>query len=243
MKKALTFVVTFLLIFPSSSILAKSDLGITAQDVLAIYEGVTLEELQQQIADAAEALGTSEEEITKQIYAELRQQQLLTQLEEAQFGTQSDGKGNGKYTLGSSSKGNLFYETASTIGISHGHIGMYYSTATLIESVPSAGVRSLSRTNKKVDNGARIQSVKSSYATSTQKTNAANWAYGRRGESYSYNFATNRQTSCVGAKNCSKLVWCAFKDKAGIDLDHNKGLGVYPKDIRDSSMVQTLKTY
>lgn len=61
--------------------------------------------------------------------------------------------------------------------------------------------------------------------------------------SYSYNFATNRTTSCIGDKNCSKLVWCAFKEKAKIDIDKDGGLGVYPVDIRDSPMFLTLKSY
>ncbi len=44
-------------------------------------------------------------------------------------------------------------------------------------------------------------------------------------------------------KNCSKLLWSAFKLKAGIDMDKDKGLGVYPRDIRDSNYTKTIKTF
>lgn len=43
-------------------------------------------------------------------------------------------------------------------------------------------------------------------------------------------------------KNCSKLVWSAYILKADIDIDKDKGAGVYPKDIRDSNYTHTYKT-
>lgn len=39
--------------------------------------------------------------------------------------------------------------------------------------------------------------------------------------------------------NCSQLVWVAYMEAAGIDLDSNGGPGVYPYDIRDSSYTVT----
>ncbi|WP_269775391.1 hypothetical protein [Bacillus siamensis] len=72
------------------------------------------------------------------------------------------------------------------------------------------------------------------------------WGYSRVGkDGYSYNFATNRKSSHYGDKNCSKLLWSAFKLKAGIDMDKDKdkGLGVYPRDIRDSNYTKTIKTF
>lgn len=249
MKKWFVFVFILLLAVPAQSFAAVSD--VTTKDILAIYDEVTEAELLQQISETAAKLNISEEEVTKQIYEELSYQAKLSKLEESatlskksgDFTTMSTDKGNGTYTLGSSSKGDIFYETASTAGIQHGHVGIYYSSSTLVESLPSTGVRSLARTNKLVDPGARIQAVYSNYASSTQKSNAANWAYGRIGENYSYNFFNNRSTSCIGDKNCSKLVWCAYLQTVGIDLDGNGGLGVYPKDIRDSSLVYTITYY
>ncbi|WP_211271156.1 hypothetical protein [Brochothrix thermosphacta] len=73
-------------------------------------------------------------------------------------------------------------------------------------------------------------------------TAAANWANSQVGEKYSKNFATNRKTGKYGAKNCSKLVWSAYILKADIDIDKDKGAGVYPKDIRDSNYTHTYKT-
>lgn len=110
---------------------------------------------------------------------------------------------------------------------------MYYNTETVVESVPKVGVRKLNYKNRLVDKGnAQVKSVN----TTTAKRNAAaDWAYSRVGkDDYTYNFATNRKTDHYGAKNCAKLVWSAYKLKADLDLDKDKGNGVYPRDIRDS---------
>ncbi|MFF0884939.1 hypothetical protein ACFYUI_21870, partial [Bacillus velezensis] len=39
-----------------------------------------------------------------------------------------------------------------------------------------------------------------------------------------------------------KLLWSAFLLKAGIDIDSNGGLGVYPRDITSSSYTTTILT-
>jgi hypothetical protein len=50
------------------------------------------------------------------------------------------------------------------------------------------------------------------------------------------------KTGHVGAKNCSKLVWSAYLLKSGLDIDSDKGAGVYPRDIRNSSYTVSYKT-
>ncbi len=57
-------------------------------------------------------------------------------------------------------------------------------------------------------------------------------------------FYTYRLLEKCGEKNCSKLVWSAYMVKAGVDIDRNKGLGVYPNDIlyyRYSRVYKTLQ--
>ncbi|GIQ69442.1 hypothetical protein DUZ99_03415 [Xylanibacillus composti] len=91
-----------------------------------------------------------------------------------------------------------------------------------------------------VESDSRLMKVKKTSLSQDQQ--AALWAESKIGSSYNNNFAINR--SCGGSSfNCSQLVWCAFMDTIGLDLDGNGGLGVYPKDIRDSREVLTLKTY
>ena len=72
---------------------------------------------------------------------------------------------------------------------------------------------------------------------------AAYWANSRLGkDKYSANFATNRKTGHTGAKNCSKLVWSAYLLKSGLDIDSDKGAGVYPRNIRNSGYTVSYKT-
>lgn len=109
---------------------------------------------------------------------------------------------------------------------------MYYTSTTIIESVPSSGVRTISTTARKVDSSGAV--VKSVTPSTENLDKAANWAYSQLGESYSYNFATNRMTSHTGAKNCAKLIWSDYQIYGNTDLDNDGGFGVYPRDIRDA---------
>jgi uncharacterized protein YycO len=85
--------------------------------------------------------------------------------------------------------------------------------------------------------------VKSVNTSDKKREAAADWANSRVGkDGYSNNFATNRLTGHYGNKNYSKLVWSSFILKAALDVDKDKGAGVYPQDIRDSSLTKTVKT-
>jgi len=83
--------------------------------------------------------------------------------------------------------------------------------------------------------------VKSVSTTSAVKRDATNWAYSQIGQSYSLNFMNNRNTGHTGAKNCSKLIWSAYLLNGGLDLDVNKGFGVYPRDIRDAKQTRFIR--
>ncbi|WP_286163778.1 YiiX/YebB-like N1pC/P60 family cysteine hydrolase [Bacillus sp. AFS088145] len=146
---------------------------------------------------------------------------------------QARGGGGDTVPVGTGVKGQIYYTASETAYLNHGHVGMYYNAETVVESVPKKGVRTLDYENRKVDKGdAQVRSVN----TTTAKRNAAaDWARSRVGkDDYSYNFATNRKTDHTGDKNCAKLVWSAYKLKSGLDLDIDKGSGVYPRDIRDA---------
>ncbi len=41
--------------------------------------------------------------------------------------------------------------------------------------------------------------------------------------------------------NCSQLVWLAYREATGIDLDANGGLGVYPTDLTNSALTSTYR--
>lgn len=239
MKKMLFVLLLLTLAVPTSISALGQDEGALLDRVLGVYPDVTKEQLLTEIDSASRVTKQPREAILNQMYTELR-----TKMVEPQMSIASSGdKGNGAYQLASSSKGDVFFETASTIGIPHGHVGIYYTPDFIVESVPSTGVRKVKLIDKRVDSGSKILTLKKEYASSAARSAAADWANTRIGEKYSYNFATNRLTSCSGDKNCSKLVWCSFKEKVNIDIDQDGGLGVYPIDIRDSSMFITLKSY
>lgn len=157
-----------------------------------------------------------------------------------QFGKtgKAQGGGSANYIVGPSASGDFFYTPASTAFVNHGHVGIYYSSNTIVESIFPSGVRSISANVRMVEKGAVVKSVST---TSTVKQNAANWAYTQIGQPYSLNFMNNRNTGHMGAKNCSKLIWSAYLLHGGLDLDVNKGFGVYPRDIRDAKQTRFIR--
>lgn len=74
----------------------------------------------------------------------------------------------------------------------------------LLQPLLNLYLRQISTTARKVDSSGAV--VKSVSTSTTNRNNAANWACSQIGQSYFYNFATNRATGHDGAKNCSKLI-------------------------------------
>ncbi|KIL19051.1 hypothetical protein [Bacillus safensis] len=203
--------------------------------ILEKNPGLKKEELIKDINNIVINEKKSEMEILEQIQSELKSQE--ENINKGEVTTLGNNKGT--KIIGNSKKGNIYYTNADTWGLNHGHVGMYYKKTHIVESVPKLGVRSISAKKRKVEKGAVVKSVK----VATKKKNAAvNWGKGRiKKDGYSYNFATNRTTGHYGSKNCSKLIWSAFKLKAKIDIDKNGGLGVYPRDVRDSGYTKLVR--
>ncbi|KZE63812.1 hypothetical protein AWM68_11900 [Fictibacillus phosphorivorans] len=203
-------------------------------EILQMQPDLTSQELLSTVRSIAKNTGDTEEALLKQIYKELKNDETKGKNEKQQkgeFGTM--GGSGGTVSVGTSTKGNFYYTASQTAYMNHGHVGMYYTSSTIVESVPDTGVRTISTTLRKVDQGdAQVKSVTTS---TTNRDNAANWAFSRVGiDAYSYNFVTNRTTSHIGDKNCSKLIWSAYKLNGNLDLDVDGGLGVYPRDVRDA---------
>lgn len=203
--------------------------------ILEKNPGLEKEELMADINKIVVDEKKSEMEILEQIKNELKSQE--ENINKGEITTLGNNKGT--KIIGNSKKGNIYYTSAATWGLNHGHVGMYYKKTHIVESVPKLGVRSISAKKRKVEKGAVVKSVK----VSTKKKNAAvDWGKGRiKKDGYSVNFATNRTTGHYGSKNCSKLIWSAFKLKAKIDIDKNGGLGVYPRDVRDSGYTKLVR--
>ncbi|WP_129689181.1 YiiX/YebB-like N1pC/P60 family cysteine hydrolase [Gottfriedia acidiceleris] len=200
------------------------------KEILALQPDVTEKELLKDVESISKNTGDKQEAILEQLFNELKQDEAQGLSEKK---LQARGGSGGTVSVGTGVKGQIYYTASQTAYLNHGHVGMYYNTETVVESVPKVGVRSLHFEKRLVDKGdAQVKSVNTSTAN---RNAAADWAKSRVGkDDYSYNFANNRNTSHTGDKNCAKLVWSAYKLKADLDLDKDKGLGVYPRDVRDA---------
>lgn len=207
------------------------------QEILTIQQGMTEKELVSTAKAYAKQYGLSVEDSLEQFYDELAADK--QEGDELAGEVSVLGGSSGSRILPVSEKGNIYYTNSYTAFYNHGHVGMYSASNRIVEAVPDAGVRTIAYNARNVEPNSFVQRVN---VSSTQKSNAANWALERVGESYSYNFVNNRNTSHYGDKNCSKLLWSAFMLKAGIDLDANGGAGVYPRDITASSYTTTVIT-
>lgn len=131
--------------------------------------------------------------------------------------------------------GDIFFTSSYLAGqtwlINHGHVGLFASLESVVQAT-SAGTRNMPRTLVTVipDGRSRLMSVSTSQAVRNSAVAIAN---SRVGSPYNYNFAFNRQDT--KALNCSQLVWLSYLYASGwrLDLDRNKGNGVYPVDVRD----------
>lgn len=143
-----------------------------------------------------------------------------------------DGACKEKKTVGNGrNKGDIFHSYAKTTVFKHNHVGIYYTTKTIVEA-PGSGKKSKSVTASTLKKCGPIYKM---YVDTTQsnRDKAANHAYNNfRDMPYDKNFADNKDNS-NGKLNCSELVWKAYKHGAKLDLDSNGGEGVYPDNIKD----------
>ncbi|MGD6900422.1 hypothetical protein [Bacillus infantis] len=230
--------------FSPSSFAKPSETNTYLNEIVELQPGTTKEEILSSIQDYAKSQGLSKDEVIKMVHSELiRDKEEGDKIAKENDNEKKDivvfGGSAGSYTLPMSSKGNIYYTDSYTAYYNHGHVGMYSASDKLIEAVPGDGVRQIKYNGRNVEKNSIIQKVN---VTSTQKSNAADWAVSQVGSSYSFNFATNRLTGHDGDKNCSKLLWSAFTLKANIDIDNNGGMGVYPRDITASSYTSTIAT-
>jgi uncharacterized protein YycO len=204
---------------------------VTIQPIISVEELVLSTSLREQKVD-----GQMDKEMDKQNQLSIEIAKLF--VEHLGKTDNVQGGGTANYVVGPSATGDFFYTPARTAFVNHGHVGLYYSSNTIVESVFPDGVRSISANVRMVEKGAVVKSVST---TNVVKRDAANWAYSQIGQPYSLNFMNNRNTGHTGAKNCSKLIWSAYLLNGGLDLDVNKGFGVYPRDIRDAKQTRFIR--
>lgn len=229
----------------AAEVTTSADLAPESSETLEQIETLNPEAPDQELLDALSAYA-AEQGITLEQALEESLAEGEASAEAAAEGSDGGASAYAAKTLGAgNAKGDIFVSPASTLFIKHGHTGIYYTTATIVEAPGKKSngsylkSRSYAASKLSVGKGA----VKQSVSVSTSKRNAsANHAYNSlRGKPYNTNFAANKSVS--GSKmNCSQLVWAAYKVGGGIDLDSNGGPGVYPYNIKDSKYTKTYKT-
>ncbi|KEZ48801.1 hypothetical protein [Metabacillus indicus] len=167
----------------------------------------------------------SDEVLLNQLNASYEEYRLA--LEEADEGYAASGGAPKVWvTLPPAHAGKIFHSKSSTVGVQHGHVGIYGTENSLTQANPGRGVTWDHAKSTKVQKGSVILGVNVGKATADTAVARSKEFWG---QGYNYNFISNKSTK-VKAANCSQLVWAAYKH-AGVDLDANGGSGVYPNDI------------
>lgn len=116
-----------------------------------------------------------------------------------------------------------------------GHAAIVYSSSKVVESISSGVV---------LGNNNWSSTKKTCYGLSVIGTSmendaaAANWSYRQIGKPYNYNYLNRDRRDKF---YCSQLVWAAYKDNFGIDLDTSEfGNAVHPVELRKSSRTYTI---
>ncbi|SFB29273.1 Permuted papain-like amidase enzyme, YaeF/YiiX, C92 family [Amycolatopsis marina] len=136
-----------------------------------------------------------------------------------------------KVRVGNSrNKGDIFHSYARTALVPHDHVGIFYTTKTIVEA-PGPGSKSRARTAATLNKCGPIYKMYVK-AKQSSRNKAANFAYNKlRGKGYDKNFLANKING-AGKLNCSELVWRAYKS-VNIELDNDGGTAVFPIDINE----------
>lgn len=107
-----------------------------------------------------------------------------------------------------------------------GHAAIVYSSGTVVESL-SGGVTTGANNWYQTRNTCYGVTVRGT--TTAQDSSAADWCYKQRGKAYNFNYLNPYTRSKF---YCSQLVYAAFLDKYGINLDTSAfGVAVHPMEL------------
>ena len=178
------------------------------------------------------------------------EQAITTALEEAERHAGPDGSAGaasssnpscGQVEIGQSRyKGDIFWASASTYGVPHGHVGIY-SEKTWITEARGSGQNSGEFYYSGRKYCKKIEKMDVNTTITVQNTAADYASRYLIGKPYNSNFAWNKGGN-INTLNCSELVYKAYKRSVNIDLDGDGGLGVYPSDIKNDSQTRTYQT-
>lgn len=137
--------------------------------------------------------------------------------------------------INADTKGDFFYYPSRTLGINHGHVGMYRQRDIIVEAANAElGVRKIRVAERKVpEEGTYLLWVDVPYTSAANDLlyaeTAANWTGTKVGDRYRPWYIDHNKVY-HGPYNCSQLVWASY-DREGVDLDDNGGEYVWPANL------------
>lgn len=208
-------------------------------DNIVEVSGMPVYAIENSVNEIAEA-----EQIDKTVVAKA----LLQDMQNETISTEPRIETRASSSLPNSVLGDIWFSTATTSFYNHGHVGMYYTTSSIIEARGidyKVAVRNCSNITAK--SGDQILAVSSTpngtnRSTYSVRKAAVDWAYGKKGASYALTF--NNKSCGNNDYNCSQLVWCAY-NKTGDkkDLDSDGTWFVSPTDIKNSEWTYKVWSY
>lgn len=117
-----------------------------------------------------------------------------------------------------------------------GHAGIIWTSSTTVESFPDSGVKRYS--NSWNTRYSTVYGVTTSGTSVEQDNNASNIANSHYGKPYNWNFLNTNTTDSF---YCSQLVYRAYLDETGLNLNQGGGI-VFPIDLVQSSNTYTVYT-
>lgn len=146
-------------------------------------------------------------------------------------------------TVGAQPPGTILFIETSTF---YNHVMIYTDETTVVESVrPGESTSSYDFNETLTIPGEAIYTLtlkeSNSYNNIEVMNEAATIAASTTGSMYDINFLNNKNHNYTEL-NCSELIWGSYYE-AGIDVDGNGGLGVYPNDIYNSEYLEVQDIY
>ena len=112
-----------------------------------------------------------------------------------------------------------------------GHAAIIYPTNQVVEALGGGVVRG---NNDWYQSKNQAYGVSVNSTTMAQDSTAANWADAQRGKPYNISYP---DTGTRSKFYCSQLVWAAFKDNFGIDLNTGAwGAAIHPMELVDTPL-------
>lgn len=243
-KFVIAILVAFCVLFGAPH-MAFADTDTRLAEVLAVNPGLTIEELEASISQAASQNNQSRDEIISQLYedsANARAVQNTSGMSVMSSG--GDGEGGVAVKLGCAAAGYYTYSYATNYNVRHGHNTLFTGACKAVH-MPGGSISNI-REISSTYTGLRTHT---SYPAHLRRINGASvnmndraGAFGvnrlKANVQYNSNFAINKSDIWQTHYNCSSLVWAAwmYASTSNVDLDYTGGLGVYPEDLWKSPL-------